>query len=133
MKVLLSFLITILLVPDSLLSQKLSISSAISPLSTNISQLTYTPIPNLSTNRELDNFMEFSMRKDSTNYFSLVTPSKHILPNHVRENPAGYSFLCKLEVDIEENSPIPFWFQLGNNDKLFPAGSAHVKLKMFKF
>lgn|GEM_PF-2952495 len=61
-----------------------------------------------------------------------------ILPQYAKDNPANYSFLCQLEVDIEEKSPIGVWFKIDQTDPLLLSQSRggkmpYVRLKMNVF
>ncbi len=58
-----------------------------------------------------------------------------VTPQYVKENPTGYSYLCRLELDIEKKSPIPVWFKLGENNGLWgnAGGNAAVRVKLFRF
>ena len=37
--------------------------------------------------------------------------SQNVLPNFARENPSGYSFLCRTELKWEQRMPLAVWFR----------------------
>ncbi len=41
----------------------------------------------------------------------LVSPQ--LLPRFVRENPRGYSYVCRLELEVEEKLPVGVWVRGG--------------------
>lgn len=43
----------------------------------------------------------------------LAAPSPVFLPEYARQNPAGHSFLCRIEAKQEKYSPAPVWIKLG--------------------
>ncbi|MEM0995824.1 MAG: hypothetical protein AAGN35_02040 [Bacteroidota bacterium] len=57
------------------------------------------------------------------------------LPRHVRNNPRGYSPLCRLELRLENELPVAMWVKLGPNPDLTYAirSNAEVRLKLLKF
>ena len=58
-----------------------------------------------------------------------------IRPRFVRENPRGYSYLCRLELEIEDKLPIGVWLNLGEYTHLpgNSGGNAHLKFKLLDF
>lgn len=62
--------------------------------------------------------------------------SSIVIPQYVRENPTGYSYLCRLELQIERDLPIGVWFRVGdteNSPVYSPTRNAHVQFKLFNF
>ncbi|MEL6851308.1 MAG: hypothetical protein AAFP92_22495, partial [Bacteroidota bacterium] len=60
--------------------------------------------------------------------------SPHFLPAYARKNPSGYSYLCRLELDIENRLPIGIWVDLGDQIGASPsAASASLRLKLKRF
>ena len=59
----------------------------------------------------------------------------NIFPGYVRKNPRGYSYLCRLELQIEEQWPVGAWINLGQYTTLpgNSGGNVHVKFKLLKF
>lgn len=53
------------------------------------------------------------------------------LPEYARENPSGYSYLCRLELKIEDQLPLGVWFQADGSNH--PGGSIYLRLKMIRF
>ena len=41
--------------------------------------------------------------------------SLDILPQYVKQNPAGHSYLCRLEVAIEKKWPVAIWVRAGES------------------
>ena len=72
-------------------------------------------------------------RQDSLGSFSFLPET--IIPEYVRENPRGYSYLCRLELKIEEKLPIGVWIKIGENSGFAgdAKGNAHVRFKLFQF
>ena len=64
-------------------------------------------------------------------------PSDHLIPDHVRENPMNYSYLCRLEKKIERKLPVGLWLKLENNNfnrsYLPRPGNAYIRMKMIRF
>ncbi|MEM7040968.1 MAG: hypothetical protein AAF570_28650 [Bacteroidota bacterium] len=57
------------------------------------------------------------------------------MPGHVRENPRGFSPLCRLEIAIEEKLPVGVWVTVGDNLGL-PGdrrSNASVRFKLLRF
>jgi hypothetical protein len=67
----------------------------------------------------------------STSLKNAIYP-QNFLPDFVRENPRGYSYLCRLELEVEEKLPLGIWFKIGDNYGL-PGGNAHVRFRLFNF
>ncbi len=57
------------------------------------------------------------------------------LPTHVRRNPAGYSFLCRLEREIEKSTPVGLWVRVGevNPWEYYNRQQMYVQVKLFGF
>ncbi len=77
-----------------------------------------------------------SFSPSSSNSPSIFQPSSVLIPNYVRLNPRGYSYLCRLELEIEEKSPVGMWVKIGENTAQFeglPRSNAYVRFKLFQF
>jgi hypothetical protein len=63
------------------------------------------------------------------------SPFQSLLPNYVKENPRGYSPLCRLELDIEDRLPVGVWMKLEDQQNLdgLLRQNAYVRFKLFKF
>jgi len=44
---------------------------------------------------------------------SLHNLSPAIIPGYAKENPSGYSYLCRLEQKVEQKMPVALWVRLG--------------------
>ncbi len=57
------------------------------------------------------------------------------LPEHERANPAGHSFLCRVETSLEKKMTVPLWIRAGEMDMLPQAGSGnlYLRVKMLRF
>jgi hypothetical protein len=55
-----------------------------------------------------------------------------LFPQHVLENPMGYSPLCRMELKIEEKSPVGVWMRLDGNRVSSTAspGWAYLRVKV---
>lgn len=58
-----------------------------------------------------------------------------VLPSFFRENPSGYSFLCRKELQIENSLPIGIWIDAEQPDYLKgQIGNAlNLRLKLLRF
>lgn len=69
--------------------------------------------------------------------FQIGAESNSLMPARINPDPGYLSYLCRKELEIEEKSPIPFWFQIGENDPALvrhPRGGAVSSIKLkFKF
>ena len=65
----------------------------------------------------------------------VLKTSPAFLPKYVKENPSGYSYLCRLELKIEEQLPLAMWLRLGQSFGLpsTSAGQANIRFKLFRF
>ena len=54
-----------------------------------------------------------------------------LLPAYARQNPRGYTYLCRLELEVEERLPIGLWFKMdeGPSRQTSMLGSAHLRLR----
>jgi hypothetical protein len=52
------------------------------------------------------------------------------LPEYARENPAGHSYLCRLEVKIENKFPLGVWVKVGDSGGIVNStgNNAHFRL-----
>lgn len=57
------------------------------------------------------------------------------LPGFVQANPRGYSPLCRLELEIEEKSPVGVWMRFGDNPNVTSIAPtrAYFQLKLLDF
>ncbi len=53
------------------------------------------------------------------------------LPEYARENPSGYSYLCRMELKLEDQLPLGIWVRA--DEKGYPGGSLYLRLKMIRF
>lgn len=49
-------------------------------------------------------------------YEEKAMESTSLQPAWINPDPGYLSFLCRKELEIEQKSPIAFWFQIGEND-----------------
>lgn len=61
-----------------------------------------------------------------------------LLPSYVQENPLGYSYLCRLELEIEEKLPVGVWMKIGepsmqSNFEGLARQNAYVRFKLLRF
>ena len=68
----------------------------------------------------------------ATDYSRVQYFSETLFPDFVKENPRGYSYLCRLELKVEEKLPLGIWFNVGENVGI-PGGNAHVRFRLFNF
>ncbi|MEO0473688.1 MAG: hypothetical protein AAF206_29015 [Bacteroidota bacterium] len=61
--------------------------------------------------------------------------SEHFIPAFARDNPSGYSYLCRLELKAENTMAIPLWFRAenGREGALFPGGNVYLQIKALRF
>ena len=60
---------------------------------------------------------------------------KQLFPQHVLDNPTGYSYLCRLELKIEDQLPVPVWLKLGASPGLVnqTQNNAYLRFKLMRF
>lgn len=58
-----------------------------------------------------------------------------ILPDYVKKNPSGYSWLCRMELKIEDELPVGLWVKAGDPGGVVHStgNNLHVKFKLFRF
>ena len=58
-----------------------------------------------------------------------------ILPQFARENPAGHSYLCRMEVHVERALPIPLWIRAGKVQdwEAYNSTAMYVQVKLLGF
>lgn len=63
---------------------------------------------------------------------SLPQPATRWLPQYARDNPSGYSFLCRQELAIERRWPIGLWVNLQEGEALRGTimSTAHLRLRL---
>lgn len=67
---------------------------------------------------------------------SPFSPEKSALfPQYVQENPHGYSYLCRLELEIEDKLPVGMWMKIGEEYEIegMPRSNAYVRFKVLRF
>lgn len=74
----------------------------------------------------------------ATPFISSGTPAASfslIRPAFVRKNPRGYSYLCRLELEIEEKLPVGVWIKTGDAQAVSTGlkSNAHVRFKLLNF
>jgi hypothetical protein len=64
-----------------------------------------------------------------------VFDSEQLLPAYARENPSGYSYLCRLELAIEEKAPIGVWVKVADRPAWKGDGLSNlqVQFKLLRF
>jgi hypothetical protein len=53
--------------------------------------------------------------QQSSNHSVKANRPNRVLPDHVIQNPQGYSPLCRMELKIERQSPVGIWFKIDGN------------------
>lgn len=56
-----------------------------------------------------------------------------ILPGYARQNPTGYSFLCRKELEIERKSPVGVWMKVDENRQKIeglPQSQANLRFRI---
>jgi hypothetical protein len=58
--------------------------------------------------------------------------TKYLFPQHIVENPMGFSPLCRMEVKIERQLPVAVWMRLDGNSNWGVAnpGLAYLRFKV---
>lgn len=79
-----------------------------------------------------------AVRPASVSNSPSIFPNHFPLPDHVVENPLGYSYLCRLELEIEERLPVGVWMKIGESSSPaqfegLPRQNAYVRFKLFRF
>ena len=61
--------------------------------------------------------------------------SLDLMPQYVQDNPTGYSYLCRLELDLEKKLPVPVWLKMEDNRKLSEGltNNVYVRFKLLRF
>lgn len=49
---------------------------------------------------------------------SSLSPTPQLLPRYARENPTGFSFLCRQELAIQRRWPVALWVDIEDNPNL---------------
>ena len=90
----------------------------------------YQPGPALQWSPSFSPEKAVSARQDQP----LSVPARW-LPEHERANPAGHSFLCRVETSLEKKMTVPLWIRAGEMDMLPQAGSGnlYLRVKMLRF
>ena len=83
--------------------------------------------PQCTFNRPLQN-LEYSG-------LSISPFTGHLLPEYVQRNPQNYSYLCRLELDLEKKLAVPVWLKMEDNKKLGEGltNNVYVRLKLLRF
>lgn len=82
------------------------------------------------------NFTSSTPTNSTVSSSSGLSPNLTMIhPQFVKDNPRGYSYLCRLELQIEDKLPIGVWINLGEHTNLAgnSGGNAHVKFKLLNF
>ncbi|RMG72230.1 MAG: hypothetical protein D6722_05700 [Bacteroidetes bacterium] len=66
-----------------------------------------------------------------TESVSFMAQDYRLLPAYARQNPRGYTYLCRLELEVEETLPVGLWFKMdeGPSRQTGMLGSAHLRLR----
>ena len=100
---------------DNLMSQKLQFSAQYIP--------SFTEEATSPGGLSLIQSSEFLSEYKTHSLYPRVSPSKlplksfalsyPFLPQFARENPAGHSYLCRMEVNVEKSLAVPLWIRAG--------------------
>lgn len=58
--------------------------------------------------------------------------SSAYLPEFARNNPTGYTYLCRLELKIEKDLPLGLWLDIGDNSTTGNPSNANANVR-FRF
>lgn len=66
---------------------------------------------------------------------NIIPITNDLFPAYVRQNPRGYSYLCRLELVVEEKLPVGLWVKLGekNGVKGIVGSPANFRMKLVRF
>lgn len=111
------------MIPSSSFSQKLSLSSI---HTTESSFERYTVFNQDLLEQQPSQFAELQKAPQQI-------PAASILPQYARENPTGYSYLCRLELSLEQSMPVSLWLKLGEQSYGQIKGNVHAQIKLKRF
>ena len=58
--------------------------------------------------------------------------SSAFIPEFARKNPTGYTYLCRLELQIEKDLPLGLWLDIGDNSTYGNPSNANANVR-FRF
>jgi hypothetical protein len=75
--------------------------------------------------------LQTGLRYRPIHSLKFASPNR-VLPDHVIQNPQGYSPLCRMELKIERQSPVGVWFKIDGNrlGSVANPGLASLRLKV---
>lgn len=58
-----------------------------------------------------------------------------VIPAYAQENPSGYTYLCRMELEVEKNLPVPLWFRAGkvNTWETYNSTAMYLQVKLLGF
>lgn len=58
-----------------------------------------------------------------------------VIPAYAQENPSGYTYLCRMELEVEKNLPVPLWIRAGkvNGWETYNSTAMYVQVKLLGF
>ncbi|MFK7921495.1 MAG: hypothetical protein AB8H47_06035 [Bacteroidia bacterium] len=83
-----------------------------------------------SLQQQIQAQFSFSQSSSSESVKGLRIP-QYFIPTYARANPSGYSYLCRLELQIEDELPLGLWIRA--DEKAHPGGSLYVRMKLIRF
>lgn len=83
-----------------------------------------------SLQQQIQARFSFSKNSPSERIQGLRIP-QYIIPTYARANPSGYSYLCRLELQIEDELPLGLWIRA--DEKAHPGGSVYLRMKLIRF
>lgn len=72
-----------------------------------------------------------STERSSNNNLAAFDIPHYFIPSYARRNPSGYSYLCRLELQIEDELPLGLWIRA--DETAHPGGSLYVRMKLIRF
>jgi len=63
---------------------------------------------------------------------NLYQVSSAYMPEFARNNPTGYTYLCRLELKIEKDLPLGLWLDIGDNSTTGNPSNANANVR-FRF
>ncbi|MEL6254568.1 MAG: hypothetical protein AAFR87_21340 [Bacteroidota bacterium] len=62
----------------------------------------------------------------------VIGVSSAFIPEFVRKNPTGYTYLCRLELQIEKDLPLGLWLDIGDDSTYGNPSNANANVR-FRF
>lgn len=62
----------------------------------------------------------------------IIGVSSAFIPEFARKNPTGYTYLCRLELQIEKDLPLGLWLDIGDNSTYGNPSNANANVR-FRF